>query len=161
VWQECRREAISLRLSVLCDGDRRVKQKIKLKSQIPNRLSRHLSVHEGWESKLSGDEARATMDNKLRGDEAIFHRLFTESLYRLIWYDTRLVPPSRNDSVDSILFRYTITVCIADLQTRTVLYDLYRESCDTKITGWNLKFCCKLVIYKKEWLMVITNNDKV
>jgi hypothetical protein len=121
VWQECRREAISLRLSVLCDGDRRVKQKIKLKSQIPNRLSRHLSVHEGWESKLSGDEARATMDNKLRGEMTRFSIGYSPNRC-IVWYDTIRVSYLRHATILLIRYSFDTQSRYASLTCRLVQY---------------------------------------
>jgi hypothetical protein len=41
----------------------------------------------------------------------------------------------RNDSTDTVIFRFNTTVRIANPWYRNVLYDSYRESYDAEITG--------------------------
>jgi hypothetical protein len=46
----------------------------------------------------------------------------------IIRYDTRIAPPYRTDSHDSLIVRYNIMVRIVADKTRTVSYDSYHES---------------------------------
>jgi hypothetical protein len=53
-------------------------------------------------------------------------------------YDTCITLSYRNDSHDSLGLRYTCTICIVNLMTRTVSYDTYRVSYDTNFYGGRL-----------------------